>query len=139
MAVLYDAQEGAREVKAVTVENIHDAAKVGDVQVIMRFIDSDKKLIDSKDGRGITPLGVAVGFNRLEAIKTLLASGASPNLTDSQGDDGCLSGSLTTLLSSSGFVICCCCTRMSTCTCRVLRVLVPHQLLFPGFWCIFRV
>ena len=107
-------QEGEREVKAVTVESIHDAAKVGDVQVIMRFIDSDKKLIDSKDGRGITPLGVAVGFNRLDAIKTLLASGASPNLTDSQGDD-CFSAAYP--LKLRRFI--CCCTGTNTRTCRV--------------------
>lgn len=72
--------------KAVTVETIHDAAKVGDVQVVLRFVDSDPTSVNSRDARGIAPLGVAVGFNRLEAIKALLAAGADPNATDSQGN-----------------------------------------------------
>jgi len=78
--------EGPKKVKSVTVETIHDAAKVGDVAVLLKFIDADKKCVNSKDARGISPLGVAVGFNRIEAVKTLLASGADPNITDPKGN-----------------------------------------------------
>jgi len=78
--------DAKQPVKAVTVETIHDAAKVGDVQVLLKFIDSDKASVDKKDARGITPLGVAVGFNRVEAVKALLAAGADANLADAKGN-----------------------------------------------------
>ena len=39
-----------------------------------------------QDERGITPLGVAVGFNRLEVIRELLAAHADVEKTDRMGN-----------------------------------------------------
>lgn len=39
-----------------------------------------------QDSRGITPLGVAVGFNRLAIVKALLAAKADVALTDGRGN-----------------------------------------------------
>jgi len=75
-----------KPVKAVTVKSIHDAAKVGDATVILKFVEADGSCMNSKDARGISALGVAVGFNRLEAVKTLLASGADANICDPKGN-----------------------------------------------------
>ena len=41
--------------------------------------------MNAKDGRGITALGVAVGFNRIPCVKALLAAGADVHLTDAKG------------------------------------------------------
>lgn len=39
-----------------------------------------------QDDRGISPLGVAVGFNRVEAVKELLVQGADKEQKDKQGN-----------------------------------------------------
>lgn len=67
------------------IDSLEKAAKVDSVEAIKRLI-ADGKDVNQKDGRGITPLGVAVGFNRVEAVKELLSSGADVNLTDNQGN-----------------------------------------------------
>ena len=63
---------------------LHDAARVGDDAAIARLI-GDGADVNEKDKRGITPLGVAVGFNRLPCVKLLLDSGADVHLTDARG------------------------------------------------------
>ena len=42
--------------------------------------------VNKQDQRGITPLGIAVGFNRLPAVEFLLKNGADVHLTDGQGN-----------------------------------------------------
>lgn len=67
------------------IDSLEMAARVGNVDEIKKFI-ADGKDVNQKDGRGITPLGVAVGFNRVDAVKELLSSGADVSLTDKQGN-----------------------------------------------------
>jgi len=63
---------------------LHDAAKIGDEAALQRLIEEGAD-VNEKDSRGITPLGVAVGFNRIPCVKALLAAGANVNLTDTRG------------------------------------------------------
>ena len=64
---------------------LHDAAKVGDAGALARLLEEPGCDVNAKDGRGITALGVAVGFNRIPCVKALLAAGADVNLTDAKG------------------------------------------------------
>ena len=41
--------------------------------------------MNAKDRRGITALGVAVGFNRIPCVRCLLDAGADVHLTDARG------------------------------------------------------
>ena len=41
--------------------------------------------MNGKDRRGITALGVAVGFNRLPCVRCLLDAGADVHITDKRG------------------------------------------------------
>ena len=42
--------------------------------------------MNKQDARGITPLGVAVGFNRITAVEFLLETGADVHLADHRGN-----------------------------------------------------
>lgn len=42
--------------------------------------------VNSKDARGITPLGVAVGFNKLPIVEALLEAGADVEAADPKGN-----------------------------------------------------
>ena len=64
---------------------MHDAAKVGDVEALKKFIEKGDD-VNEQDARGITPLGVAVGFNRIEAVECLLQNGANITITDKKGN-----------------------------------------------------
>mmetsp|Transcript_7688 Transcript_7688/g.22803 ORF Transcript_7688/g.22803 Transcript_7688/m.22803 type:complete len:312 (+) Transcript_7688:172-1107(+) len=68
-----------------SLPNLHDAAKAGDEATVARLLD-DGADVDGRDARGITPLGVAVGFNKLSVVKALLAGGADVALTDARGN-----------------------------------------------------
>ena len=63
---------------------MHDAAKVGDEASLQRLIEEGAD-VNEKDGRGISPLGVAVGFNRISCVKALLAAGADVHQADARG------------------------------------------------------
>lgn len=63
---------------------LHDAAKIGDEASLKRLIE-DGANVNEKDSRGISPLGVAVGFNRIPCVKALLAAGADVHQTDARG------------------------------------------------------
>ena len=45
---------------------LHEAAKKGDLAAVQQFLDKNKPL-DAQDFKGITPLGYAIGANRLLA------------------------------------------------------------------------
>mmetsp|Transcript_40977 Transcript_40977/g.83700 ORF Transcript_40977/g.83700 Transcript_40977/m.83700 type:complete len:265 (-) Transcript_40977:152-946(-) len=66
---------------------LHEAAKRGDVQAVQTFLDK-KKPLDSQDYKGITPLGYAIGANRIAVVKLLLDSRANPYAVDSSGNSG---------------------------------------------------
>ena len=51
------------------------------------------------DGRGITPLGVAVGFNRVAIVTALLEAGADVEQPDARGN--------TVLHYAAGEMVCC--------------------------------
>lgn len=53
---------------------------------------------NARDARGITPLGIAVGYNRLDAVKVLLAEGTGVDV-----DAGCDSRRSTALHFASGY------------------------------------
>lgn len=68
-----------------SIPNLHDAAKAGDEDTVARLLDEGSD-VDGRDARGITPLGVAVGFNKLPVVKALVAGGANVALTDARGN-----------------------------------------------------
>lgn len=43
-------------------------------------------LVSEQDARGISPLGIAVGFNRVQAVKELLDQGVDKEQKDKQGN-----------------------------------------------------
>ena len=65
--------------------NLHEAAKQGNVEKCQELLKGGADA-NAKDARSITPLGVAVGFNRVDVIKELLQAGADVALTDSRGN-----------------------------------------------------
>ena len=68
----------------VAPHTLHEAAKAGDEKALKRLID-DGQDVNAKDQRGITALGVAVGFNRVPCIRCLLDAGADVHMTDARG------------------------------------------------------
>ena len=70
-----------------TAMTLHEAAKRGDVAAVKTFLDK-KKPLDSQDFKGITPLGYAIGANRIAVVKLLLDSRANPYAVDSSGNSG---------------------------------------------------
>lgn len=64
-------------------QTLHEAAKVGDEAALQRLIGEGQD-VDAKDRRGITALGVAVGFNRIPCVCCLLDAGADVHLTDAR-------------------------------------------------------
>ncbi|KAF5834458.1 ankyrin repeat-containing domain protein [Dunaliella salina] len=64
---------------------LHGAAKMGDVDAVTKHLDEGKS-VDEPNERGITALGVAVGFNRAAVVKVLLQRGAEVDKRDGQGN-----------------------------------------------------
>ncbi|KAG2491882.1 hypothetical protein HYH03_009834 [Edaphochlamys debaryana] len=68
------AAEGDEAPAKKLIANLHDAAKHGDVEAAQRLLEEGADANGLND-RGISPLGVAVGFNRLDLVKLLLEKG----------------------------------------------------------------
>jgi len=66
---------------------VHEACKNGDLKAINEYLEK-KKPIDAQDHKGITPLGYAIGANRIAAVKLLLDSRANHFAVDSNGNSG---------------------------------------------------
>merc|ERR1712037_1010487 len=62
-----------------------EAAKNGDLKKVQEYLEM-KKPLDAQDLKGITPLGYAVGANRIAVVKLLLDSRANPFAVDSSGN-----------------------------------------------------
>ncbi len=58
---------------------------MGDAEALQRLLEEPECDVNAKDARGITALGVAVGFNRLACVRALLAAGADVSLADNRG------------------------------------------------------
>ncbi|KAK9838359.1 hypothetical protein WJX81_007066 [Elliptochloris bilobata] len=69
----------------VKLGTLHAAAKAGDADILRGLIDGGAD-VNQTDARGISALGVAVGFNRLPAVQALLAAGAKIDQTDARGN-----------------------------------------------------
>merc|ERR1719213_651478 len=66
---------------------LHEAANNGDLKATQEFLGR-KKPLDSQDHKGITPLGYAIGANRIAVVKLLLDNRANPFSVDSNGNSG---------------------------------------------------
>eukprot|EP00933_Yihiella_yeosuensis_P011293 TRINITY_DN1184_c0_g2_i2.p1 TRINITY_DN1184_c0_g2~~TRINITY_DN1184_c0_g2_i2.p1 ORF type:complete len:269 (+),score=87.01 TRINITY_DN1184_c0_g2_i2:75-881(+) len=67
--------------------SLHEAARNGDLKAVQEYLDK-KKPLDAQDHKGITPLGYAIGANRIAVVKLLLDSRANPYAVDSSGNSG---------------------------------------------------
>merc|ERR1719414_45148 len=67
--------------------NLHEAAKNGDLKAVQEFLGK-KQPLDAQDQKGITPLGYAIGANRIAVVKLLLDNRANPFAVDSSGNSG---------------------------------------------------
>jgi len=65
--------------------SLHDAARRGDLQRLQEFLQ-DGKDVNSKDFKGVTPLGYAVGHDQLSVVKVLIDAKANLNDVDSAGN-----------------------------------------------------
>jgi len=65
---------------------LHEAAKNGDLKAVQEFLG--KQPLDGQDLKGITPLGYAIGANRIAVAKLLLDGRANPFSVDSSGNSG---------------------------------------------------
>merc|ERR1712125_20380 len=70
-----------------TPMTLHEAAKMGDLKAVQDYLEK-KRPLDAQDQKGITPLGYAVGGNRIAVVKLLLDSRANPFSVDSSGTSG---------------------------------------------------
>ena len=68
-----------------TSVSLHDAAGKGDLQKINDFL-KDGKDVNGKDFKGVTPLGYAVGHDKLSAVKVLIDAKANLDDVDSVGN-----------------------------------------------------
>jgi hypothetical protein len=62
-----------------------DAAAKGDIDALTELLRSGEHPIDQSAGFGMTPLHLAAGRDRAEAVALLLAHGASPGAADARG------------------------------------------------------
>merc|ERR1719245_2888641 len=70
-----------------TALTFHEACKMGDLKAVQQCIEK-KQSLDAQDQKGITPLGYAIGANRIAIVKCLLDSRANPFSVDSTGNSG---------------------------------------------------
>merc|ERR1719437_158982 len=66
---------------------VHEAAKNGDLKAVQEYMDKGQPL-DTQDQKGITPLGYAVGANRIAVVKLLLDKRANAYAVDATGNSG---------------------------------------------------
>jgi ankyrin repeat protein len=52
--------------------SIHEAATMGDLKAVQEYLEVKKQPLDVQDQKGITPLGYAIGANRIAEVKLLL-------------------------------------------------------------------
>jgi len=67
--------------------SVHEAAKNGDLKAVQEYMSKGQPL-DAQDHKGITPLGYAIGANRIAVVKLLLDKRANAYAVDSTGNSG---------------------------------------------------
>lgn len=65
--------------------NLFDAAKAGDVEIAAKFVENGAD-VGAKNEKGVTALGIAVGFNKIEMVKFLISKGADLEQRDTRGN-----------------------------------------------------
>ena len=68
-----------------SAQNIHEAARQGNLAEVKAFLETDKKLINFKNIWGKTPLHLASDSGHLEVVKFLTENGADLNAKDNFG------------------------------------------------------
>eukprot|EP00403_Amphidinium_massartii_P045681 CAMPEP_0178459260 /NCGR_PEP_ID=MMETSP0689_2-20121128/48026_1 /TAXON_ID=160604 /ORGANISM="Amphidinium massartii, Strain CS-259" /LENGTH=277 /DNA_ID=CAMNT_0020085707 /DNA_START=13 /DNA_END=842 /DNA_ORIENTATION=- len=78
----------ANALEAMRIEpvTLHEAAKLGNVTSIKRFVTEKNFPVDYEDKLGISPLGYAVAAGQLEAAQALRDLGASAFSVDANGN-----------------------------------------------------
>lgn len=71
--------------KTEFLEDVWKAVHTGDLAMLQKLLESDKKLVNSKSAYGRTPLMGAAQEGNTEMIELLLKLGANPNLQDTSG------------------------------------------------------
>merc|ERR1719440_1922768 len=67
--------------------NLHEAAKNGDLKAVNEYLNKGQPL-DAQDHKGITPLGYAIGANKIAVVKLLLDNRANAYAVDATGNCG---------------------------------------------------
>eukprot|EP00927_Polykrikos_kofoidii_P043045 TRINITY_DN37092_c0_g1_i1.p1 TRINITY_DN37092_c0_g1~~TRINITY_DN37092_c0_g1_i1.p1 ORF type:complete len:300 (-),score=45.93 TRINITY_DN37092_c0_g1_i1:29-841(-) len=67
--------------------NFHEACKTGNLEAVESGIGVQPD-INAKDFNGITPLGYAIGADRIAVVKLLLANRADTSVVDAMGNAG---------------------------------------------------
>lgn len=65
--------------------SVWDAARWGETETVRAILAQDPGAVNEKNPRGKTPLHEAVGSNRTETVKLLIANGADLGATDKTG------------------------------------------------------
>mmetsp|Transcript_20648 Transcript_20648/g.45273 ORF Transcript_20648/g.45273 Transcript_20648/m.45273 type:complete len:268 (+) Transcript_20648:54-857(+) len=63
----------------------HEACKQANMKVVMEYLNKQSP-INAQDHKGVTPLGYAIGANRIAVVKLLLDRRANPYSVDSSGN-----------------------------------------------------
>merc|ERR1719343_335789 len=67
--------------------SVHEAAKNGDLKAVQEYMAKGQPL-DAQDHKGITPLGYAIGANKIAVVKLLLDKRANAYAVDATGNSG---------------------------------------------------
>jgi ankyrin repeat protein len=67
-------------------DDIHKAAREGDLEKVRSLLQKDPSLLDARDKRDSTPLHFATDGGHVDTIAFLVESGADPNAKDVDGD-----------------------------------------------------
>lgn len=59
---------------------IYEAASIGDITTIKKYLQDNPGLVNSYSVDGFTPLGLASFFNQADIVELLLEKGADPNI-----------------------------------------------------------
>jgi ankyrin repeat protein len=68
--------------------SLHEACKTRNVEAVQGYLRKQLPSIDVKDGRGITPIGYAIGGYCVEIVRLLLDNRADPHLVDYNSNSG---------------------------------------------------